>query len=107
MHMTNPGRHYVDDMPLSNARKTEHPVDRSAPWEPVDNWATLRGLDIEIHMGGRLIDQGRVDDVMPDGSLLWLMNDGASGRRIIENLPGTLVRLSSRGLNISRSLESG
>lgn len=84
-----------EDMSVNNPPRSDHPFDTSTPWEPIDDWTTLKGLYIEIHSGGRLIDQGRVDDVMADGSIFWLMHDGASGRRIIENLPGTYVRLSS------------
>lgn len=62
---------------------------------PVDDWTTLKGQDIEIFQNERLIDHGRVDDVVSDGTLLWLMHDGASNRRIIENLPGTFIRLAS------------
>ena len=65
-----------------------------APWKPVDDWTTLKGQDVEIFENGRLIDRGRVDDATSDGTVLWLMQDGASSRRIIENLPGTFIRLA-------------
>lgn len=67
----------------------------TAPWKPVDDWRTLKGHDVEIFENGRLMDRGRVDDVTSDGFVLWLMQDGASNRRIIENLPGTFIRLAS------------
>jgi hypothetical protein len=66
----------------------------SLPWEPVDDWSTLRDQNVEIHIGGRVADRGQVADVMADGSVLWLMEDGVSGRRIIENQPGTYIRLN-------------
>jgi hypothetical protein len=66
----------------------------NAPWKPVDDWTTLKSQDVEVIKNGRLIDRGRVDDVTSDGSVLWLMPDGASNRRIIENLPGTFIRLA-------------
>jgi len=67
----------------------------TVPWRPVDDWTTLKGQDIEIFENGRLIDCGRVDDVTIDGFVLCLMQEGASSRWIIENLPGTFIRLAS------------
>jgi len=61
--------------------------------QPVDDWTLLKGQMIEVHVNDQLIDHGWVDDIMVDGSLLWLIHNGASGRRIIEKLPGTLVLL--------------
>lgn len=63
------------------------------PWKPVDDWTTLKSQDVEIYRNARLIDRGWVEDVTSDGSVLWLMHDGASSRRIVENLPGTFIRL--------------
>ena len=62
------------------------------PWQPVDDWASLKDHLVEVHIRGGIADQGRVDDVMADGSVLWLMQEGASARRIIEHLPGTHIR---------------
>ena len=64
-------------------------------WKPVDDWTTLKGQDVEIFENGRLIDHGRVDNVTSDGFVLWLMQEGASSRPLIENLPGTFIRLAS------------
>ena len=75
-------------MPATNPTQTEAPK----PWQPIDDWTTLHGQDIEIHRGGSVIDRGRVDAVMADGSALWLTFNGASGRRIIERQPGTYIR---------------
>jgi hypothetical protein len=94
-HRTKAEKHGEEDISVSTPATAKHPGDTYSPWEPVDDWTTLKGLDIEIHIGGRLIDQGRVDDVMADGSILWLMHEGATGRRIIENARGTCVRQSS------------
>lgn len=69
-----------------------HPL--SLPWEPVHDWSTLRDQNVEVHIGGRVADRGQVADVMIDGSVLWLMQDGVSGRRIIENQRGTSIRLN-------------
>ncbi|WP_332603652.1 hypothetical protein [Arthrobacter sp. S2(2024)] len=64
--------------------------------EFVADWTTLKYQDIEVHIGGKLTDQGRVVDVMSDGSVLWLMHDGVSRRRLIENLPETDVMLGRK-----------
>jgi hypothetical protein len=79
-------------MPETNPTKTEAPAETPRPWQPIDDWTTLKGQTIEIHRGGSVIDRGRVDDVLADGSALWLTFDGASRRRIIEHQSGTYVR---------------
>ena len=79
-------------MPATNQTKTQAPAEPPKPWQPIDDWTTLHGQDIEIHRGGSVIDRGRVDAVMADGSALWLKFNGASGRRIIERQPGTYIR---------------
>lgn len=79
-------------MPATNPTKTEAPTEPSRPWQPIDDWTTLNGQNIEIHRDGSVIDRGCVDDVMADGSALWLTFDGASGRRIIERQAGTYIR---------------
>ncbi|MFB8369729.1 hypothetical protein ACFC25_10235 [Pseudarthrobacter sp. NPDC055928] len=57
----------------------------------VGAWSTLVGREITVKQGGRLLDQGRVEEATSDGRLLWLMQDGANHRRIIEDLPGRSV----------------
>lgn len=81
-------------MSASNPPKTQTPANLSPLWQPVDDWSTLKDQNVEIHIGGKLTDRGRVDDVMADGSVLWLQHDGASVRRIVENQPGTWIRLA-------------
>lgn len=81
-------------MSASTPPRPSEPSFLPAPRQPVDDWTVLKGQLIEVHVNGRLIDKGWVDDVMADGTLLWLMHCGASGRRIIENLPGTHVFLN-------------
>lgn len=74
------------DTSLRNVLSTETPGGLPARG-PVDDWSTLRE---------KLTDQERVADVTPDGAVLWLMLDGASGRRIIENQPRTYIRITAR-----------
>ncbi|MCQ6271450.1 hypothetical protein M8J71_13275 [Pseudarthrobacter sp. R1] len=64
----------------------------AAGWQPVDDWASVEGRYIEIYRHGVQIDRGVVDAVTADGTILWLMQDGALPRRIIEQLPGTYIR---------------
>ena len=64
----------------------------AATWQPVDEWASVHGQYIEIYRNGVQIDWGVVDAVTADGTILWLMQDGALPRRIIEQLPGTCIR---------------
>lgn len=70
-----------------------HPSLPAVGWLPVDDWTLLEGLQVEIFRQGRLLDQGTVECVTSDGTLLWLKQNGATQRRIAENLPGTYVRL--------------
>ena len=66
----------------------EHPV----PGQPVDDWATLIGLEVEVYEGGRILDRGYVEAVAVDGRILWLSQSGAHTRRLWENAPGRQVK---------------
>ena len=52
----------------------------------------LVGEWVDVWADGRRVDSGRVDAVMPDGSILWLAADGATPRRIIEPTSRVHVR---------------
>ena len=58
----------------------------------VSQWSLLVGLEVEVRLepGHRIT--GRVDDAMPDSTLLWLITDGA-GRRTVEKSEGHEVWL--------------
>lgn len=62
------------------------------PWQPVDDWTLLQGRDVEIHDHEGIVDQGLVEAVTADGTILWLCQDGAHTRRIIQKTPGTHIR---------------
>ncbi|MFH5877237.1 hypothetical protein [Arthrobacter sp. NA-172] len=62
-------------------------------WRPEDDWTLLIGQKIEIHEQGRILDEGRVEDVTKDGYVLWLEMDGATCRRIIEKSPVRQVKV--------------
>lgn len=79
----------MSDSKLLKAKQTTSEL----PWQPVEDWSSLKDQTVEIHVGGKVADRGCVDDVMADGSALWLKNNGASGRRIIEHLPETNISL--------------
>lgn len=78
-------------MTIGNPVREAPRPDPATSWQPVDDWSSLKGQDVVIYVGGKMTDSGQVEDVMADGSLLWLMHNGASSRRIIENLPGTVA----------------
>lgn len=61
-------------------------------WQPVDDWSTLTGFLVEIHHRGQLVDLGTVECTASDGNLLWLQQNGAISRRIIEKSPDVYVR---------------
>lgn len=63
------------------------------PWQPVEDWTLLEGCDVEVHDHKGIVDQGGVDAVTADGKILWLLQNGASTRRIIQKTPGTYIRL--------------
>lgn len=64
---------------------------RLAP-EPVSNWATLSiAAEVEIHRQGRPIASGRIDMRAPDGSVIWLIQDGGQGRALFLQSDGVSV----------------
>jgi hypothetical protein len=52
------------------------------PYHPHDDWKTLVGRWVQIRVNCMLVDQGVVDAVTSDNSVLWLEADGALGRRL-------------------------
>ncbi|MDQ0799504.1 hypothetical protein [Arthrobacter sp. SLBN-112] len=65
----------------------------------VNQWSLLVGLEVEVRLepGHRIT--GRVDDAMPDSTLLWLITDGA-GRRAIEKSQGHEVWVHTSVANL-------
>ncbi|CAN7546678.1 MULTISPECIES: hypothetical protein [Bacteria] len=82
-----------DEMPTSmTPNQDQTNIHSFASWQPIDDWTVLTGQDVEVHTRGSVTDRGRVEAVMADGSLLWLMQDGAHSRRVVEQQPGTYIR---------------
>jgi HPt (histidine-containing phosphotransfer) domain-containing protein len=66
------------------------------------DWRVLVGQRIEVRFPNGDIDTGTVDAVTMDGEILWLQQDGALPRRLIEKADG----LGVRSLVLSRAKES-
>ena len=47
-------------------------------------WSQLIGAIVEIREHGQTIRTGRVEEVMPDSSALWLASDGDNPRTMYE-----------------------
>ena len=64
-----------------------------------DEWHLLVGAMVEVHKNGILIRSGRVDDAMPDSSLIWLAADGADTRALFNAAEGFEVWVEPRQLD--------
>ncbi|MFE4080349.1 hypothetical protein [Paenarthrobacter sp. YIM B13468] len=50
----------------------------------MNDWTRLPGFAVEICGSHKLVDRGIVGLVTPDGSILWLAQEGAGHRQIVE-----------------------
>ena len=55
------------------------------------HWEDLIGALVEIRHNGQIVRTGMVDEVMPDGSALWVTSDSSHPRRIYEKSEGFMV----------------
>ena len=55
------------------------------------DWHRALGQYVEIRLHGKVLRSGIVEDVMPDGSILWISIEGAHGRKMIERAEGKQV----------------
>ncbi len=62
-------------------------VDRKVP-AAVEDWTAAAGRHVAIYRNGVQADCGQVEAITADGNILWLMQDGAQNRRIVEKVPG-------------------
>lgn len=60
---------------------------------PLDDWTLLKGQKVDIYENGELIDQGRAEAVTNDGCILWLEQEGAHLRRLVEKQRGIELRI--------------
>ena len=61
--------------------------------KPYRNWSQLVGEHVEVWLEGEYIRNGRVEDVMPDDSILWVAAEGARTRQLFDKFSGYEVRL--------------
>lgn len=67
----------------------------SARGKRVTNWRLLVGHTVQICQGNDILDQGMVEAVTADGTVLWLAQTGSIQRRLVikERGAGLWVRL--------------
>jgi hypothetical protein len=65
------------------------PTDLMPPDTP--DWAMLSRQFVEVRLGSEIYRRGHVDDMMPDGSGLWMAADGILGRDLIWREQGFTV----------------
>ncbi|BCW65053.1 hypothetical protein HAV21_12150 [Paenarthrobacter sp. MSM-2-10-13] len=59
----------------------------------VTNWRSLVGLKVQIWRGDEIVDQGVVEAVTSDGSVVWLTQTGAVERRMVVKERGAGIRI--------------
>ncbi|MCM0616909.1 MULTISPECIES: hypothetical protein [Micrococcaceae] len=57
------------------------------------NWRSLVGLKVQIWRGDEIVDQGVVEAVTSDGSVVWLTQTGAVERRMVVKERGAGIRI--------------
>lgn len=63
-----------------------------APGKEINNWTCLRsGAAVQILAEDEKLTTGQIDEVMPDGSLLWVVCDNDGLRRIFLKADGYRV----------------
>lgn len=72
------------------------------------DWATLTRKFVEIRRGEEIYRRGHVDDVMPDGSGLWMAADGIQGRELVWREQGfTVGKLHRPADGVQPQLDAG
>lgn len=62
-------------------------------WLPVDDWTQLANRQVEIWDEDKLLDQGIVEVVTDDGTVLWLKQEGVAHRRAIEKVMNRNIKV--------------
>lgn len=59
-----------------------------------EDWSVLPGFYVQIRHGFQDFRKGWVEDAMPDGSALWLAQDGPLERKLIAKVEGFTARVA-------------
>ena len=59
----------------------------------VSDWRLLVGQTVQVLSGKEVVDEGVVDAVTFDGSVLWLRQKGPIGRRLVMKERGVAVKV--------------
>lgn len=87
---------------MSTEMITTNPMPSEGP-----DWATLARQFVVIYRGSEIYRSGYVDDVMPDGSGLWMAVDGVQARELIWREQGfTVAHLYSSADGVQAQLDT-
>lgn len=56
-----------------------------------DEWESLAGTVVDVHLDNDLHRRGMVEDVMPDSSGLWIAAQGSWSREFVDKASGYTV----------------
>ena len=56
-----------------------------------DEWESLAGRVVDVHLDNDLHRRGIVEDVMPDSSGLWIAAQGSCSREFVDKASGYTV----------------
>lgn len=54
----------------------------------VDDWISLPGSLVELRQAGRTVRKGLVDAATTDGKIVWIAQDGALERMLVDKTVG-------------------
>lgn len=72
---------------------------------PYYDWARLQGATVEVLRDGVVVRDGRVDATTADGTMVWLAQEGLSGRVLIDKAAGYEIRVAPDQLQRIHLLE--
>lgn len=61
----------------------------------IDDWTVIPGANVEIRKDGTVIRRGVVEEVTPNGDILWLGGGEGGPRRLFERFEGFEVWAAS------------
>lgn len=80
-------------LPVDNPDMESNALQITVEAYTVSDWTALKGCDVQIWSGSTVIDNGTVDDATYDGEILWLKQDGATTRRLVQKTTNTAVHV--------------